>query len=61
MAVSIDTKYVTFVLLSHAAFVADEIWGVMLELARTGFLVVFFIHHVHFPARLAGGLCQGPF
>ena len=35
MAVSIDTKYVTFVLLSHAAFVADEIWGVMLEVARS--------------------------
>ena len=30
-----DTKYVTFELLLHAAFVADEIWGFMLELART--------------------------
>ena len=26
-----DTKYVTFELLLHAAFVADEIWGFMLE------------------------------
>ena len=35
-----DTKYVTFELLMHAAFVADEIWGFMLEPARTapGFL-----------------------
>ena len=30
-----DTKYVTFELLLHAAFVADEIWGFMLEPART--------------------------
>ena len=30
-----DTKYVTFELLMHAAFVADEIWGFMLEQART--------------------------
>ena len=29
-----DTKYVTFELLMHAAFVADEIWGVMPEPAR---------------------------
>ena len=29
-----DTKYVTFELLMHAAFVADEIWGFMLEQAR---------------------------
>ena len=28
------TKYVTFELLLHAAFVADEIWGFMLEQAR---------------------------
>ena len=35
-----ETKYVTFELLMHAAFVADEIWGFMLEPARTapGFL-----------------------
>ena len=26
-----DTKYVTFELLLHAAFVADKIWGFMLE------------------------------
>ena len=26
-----DTKYVTFELLLHAVFVADEIWGFMLE------------------------------
>ena len=30
-----DTKYVTFELLTHATFVADEIWGFMLEPART--------------------------
>ena len=29
-----DTKYVTFELLLDAAFVADEIWGVMLKPAR---------------------------
>ena len=29
-----DTKYVTFELLLHAAFVADEIWGFTLEPAR---------------------------
>ena len=32
-----DTKYVTFELLLHAAFVADEIWGDTLEPARTQF------------------------
>ena len=31
-----DTKYVTSKLLMHAAFVADEIWGFMLEPARSG-------------------------
>ena len=31
-----DTKYVTLALLMHAAFVADEIWGFMLEPARRG-------------------------
>ena len=30
-----DTKYVTFELLMHAAFVADEFLGFMLEPART--------------------------
>ena len=30
-----DTKYATFELLMHTAFVADEIWGFMLEPART--------------------------
>ena len=30
-----DTKYVTFDFLLHAAFVADGIWGLMLEPART--------------------------
>ena len=30
-----DTEYVTFELLLHAAFVADEIWGDMLTPART--------------------------
>ena len=29
-----ETKCVTFELLMHAAFVADEIWGDMLEPAR---------------------------
>lgn len=29
-----DTKHVTFELLSHAGFVADENWGDMLEPAR---------------------------
>ena len=29
-----DTKYVTFELLLHAAFVDDKIWGFMLEPAR---------------------------
>ena len=33
-----DTKYVTFELLIRAAFVTDEIWGVMLEPARTNVL-----------------------
>ena len=31
-----DTKYVAFELLLHAAFVADEFWGFMLEPARIG-------------------------
>ena len=35
-----DTKYVTFELLMHAAFVADEIWGFMIEPAR---IYVFFV------------------
>ena len=37
MAVSMipNTLYVEFELLLHAAFVADEIWGNMLEPART--------------------------
>ena len=35
-----DTKYVTFELLMHAAFVADEIWGFTLEPAR---VYVFFV------------------
>ena len=30
-----DTEYVNFELLLHAAFVADEIWGYMLEPACT--------------------------
>ena len=30
-----DTKYVIVELLLHAAFVADEVWGFMLEPART--------------------------
>ena len=35
-----DTKYVTFELLMHVAFVADEIWGFMLEPAC---IYVFFV------------------
>ena len=34
-----DTKYVTFDLLMHAAFVANEIWGFMLEPARNSLVV----------------------
>ena len=30
-----DTKYVTFELIMHTAFVADEIWGFTFEPART--------------------------
>ena len=53
-----DTKYiyiyVTFELLLHAAFVADEIWGDMLEPARShkmlplsiGLYVLFFWGYV---------------
>ena len=37
-----DTKYVTFELLMHAAFVADEIGGVMLEqLVAGGCLYIY--------------------
>ena len=36
MTVSMIPKYVTFELLLRAAFVAEEIWGYMLEPARTG-------------------------
>ena len=32
-----DAKYVTFELLLHVAFVADEIWGFMLEPASTAY------------------------
>ena len=32
-----DTKYVTFEMLLHAAFVADEIWGLMFEPARRAY------------------------
>ena len=39
-----DTKYVTFELLMHAEFVADEIWGFMLEPARTR---NFLCHNSH--------------
>ena len=31
-----DTEHITFELLMHAAFVADEIWGFTLGLARVG-------------------------
>ena len=39
-----DTKYVAFESVMHAAFVADEIWGFMLEPARTlkKYLVIMF-------------------
>ena len=36
-----DTKYVTFELLMHAAFVANESWGFMLETARTWYARFF--------------------
>ena len=35
-----DTKYVTFELLMHEDFAADEIWGFMLEPACTCTLVL---------------------
>ena len=37
-----DTKYVTFELRMHAAFVADEVWGFMLEPAvnTSGFNII---------------------
>ena len=35
MAGQQETQYVTFELLLHAAFVADEIWGDVLEPTRT--------------------------
>ena len=43
-----DTKYVTFELLMHAAFVADEIWGFMLEPARiyVCFVIPFSITYI---------------
>ena len=34
-----DSKYVTFELSMHAAVVADEIWGYMLEPARICYLL----------------------
>ena len=40
-----DTQCVTFELLLHAAFVADEIWGFMLAPARNIDVMVF-----HFPS-----------
>ena len=44
-----DTKYVTFELLLHAAFVADEIWGFTLEPTRT--TVLYSYRLVAFVAR----------
>ena len=38
-----DAKYVAFELLLHAAFVADEILGFMLEPARKHFIFVLSI------------------
>ena len=38
-----DTKYVTFELLMHAAFVANEIWGFMLETARMYVFLWFYV------------------
>ena len=38
-----DTKHITFELLMHAAFVADEIWDFMLEPARTYFIFLLFL------------------
>ena len=37
-----DTKDVTFELLMHAAFVADEIWGFMPEPAR----MIYYVQYV---------------
>ena len=44
-----DTKYVTFELLLHVVFVADEIWGFMPELARRNFQnrVTVVINHFY--------------
>ena len=48
-----DTKYVTFELLMHAAFMADEIWGLMREPARikyqcqyTRYQVYIYIYNI---------------
>ena len=39
-----DAKHVTFELLMHAAFVADEIWGFMLEPARNWSVWMWELH-----------------
>ena len=41
-----DTKYVAFELLLHAAFVADEIWGDMLEPACTAVVGHRIVHRI---------------
>ena len=41
-----DTKCVTFELLLHAGFVADEIWGDMLEPARMYLYKMHFFLHI---------------
>ena len=46
-----DTKYVTFELLMRAAFVADEIWGLMLEPARMYMCVLFAFVKCFLPGR----------
>ena len=49
-----DTKYVTFELLSYAAFVADEISGFMLEPACRGNFAVVGRQQSLFPGALIG-------
>ena len=46
-----DIKYVTFELLLHATFVADEIWGVLLEPARSGTLYAPRYEEAFLPCR----------
>ena len=38
-----DTKYVTFELIVHAVFVADEIWGFTPEPTRMGYVTALLL------------------